>query len=39
LLGQRLSLEYDLARRGAPASHSAIAVKMVMNAPRRMAAS
>jgi hypothetical protein len=39
LLGQRRSLEYDFVRRGATASHSAIAVKIVMNALRRMAAS
>jgi hypothetical protein len=39
LLGQRLNLEYDLGRRGAAASQSAIAVKMVINAPKRMAAS
>jgi hypothetical protein len=38
LLGQRLSLEYDLARRCATAAHSAIVVKTAMNAPRRMAA-
>jgi hypothetical protein len=39
LLGQRMNLEYDLRRRGAAASHSAIPVKTVMNAPKRMAAS
>src|SRR5712692_7805951 len=39
LLGQRLNLEYDLGRRGAAASHSAIAVKTVINAPNRTAAS
>src|SRR5713226_5489358 len=39
LLGQRLNLEYDLGRRGAAASHSAIPVETVMNAPKRMAAS
>ena len=39
LLGQRLNLEYDLGRRGAAASHSAIAAKMVINAPSRMAVS
>src|SRR5712691_5660678 len=39
LLGQRFNLEYDLGRRGAAASHSAIAVKTVINAPSRTAAS
>ena len=39
LLGQRLNLEYDLVRRGAKASHTAIAVKTVTNAPKRMAGS
>jgi hypothetical protein len=39
LLGQRLNLEYDLGRRGAAASHSAIAMKTVINAPRRIAIS
>src|SRR6266481_5621370 len=39
LLGQRLNLEYDLGRRGAAASQSAIAVKTAVNAPSRAAAS
>jgi len=39
LLGQRLNLEYDLGRRGIAASHSAIAVKTVINAPKRMVVS
>src|ERR1700693_423369 len=39
LLGQRLNLEYDLGRRGIAASHSAIAVRTEINAPKRMAAS
>jgi hypothetical protein len=37
LLGQRLNLEYDLARRGAAASHSAIVMNTVINAANRMA--
>jgi len=39
LLGQRASLEYDLGRRGAAASHSAIAVNTPMNAPSLIVAS
>jgi hypothetical protein len=39
LLGQRLNLEYDRGRRGAAASHSAIAVKTAINAPSRTTAS
>ena len=36
LLGQRWNLEYDLVRRGATASHNAIAVRTATNAPNRM---
>src|SRR5713226_2482769 len=39
LLGQRLSLEYDLGRRGIAASHNASAVKTAREAPSRTAAS
>ena len=39
LLGQRFNLEYDLGRRGAAASHSAIAVNTPINAPSLMVAS
>ncbi len=39
LLGQRMNLEYDLGRRGVAASHSAIALKTVINAPKRTAVS
>jgi len=39
LLGQRASLEYELGRRGATASHSAIVVNTPMNAPSLIVAS
>src|SRR6202050_1337134 len=39
LLGQRLNLEYDRGLRCAAASHSAIVLKTVINAPNRIAAS
>jgi hypothetical protein len=39
LLGQRVSLEYELGRRGAAASHNAIAVNTPMNAPSLIVAS
>src|SRR5581483_1624009 len=39
LLGQRRNLAYDLARRGAAASHNAIAARTAINAPSRMSGS
>jgi hypothetical protein len=39
LLGQRLSLEYNLDRRGAAASHKDTAVKTAANPTSRMPAS
>jgi hypothetical protein len=39
LLGQRVNPEYDLGRRGAAASHSAIAVNTPINTPSLTVAS